>query len=298
MPKPITVLVAGATGLQGGAVARLLLDKGHRVRALTRNPQSLAAGVLHSLGADVLAGDLEDGISIERAARGADAFFLMATPMEKGADAELRAGRWSAWAAKEAGVKHLVYSSIAGIDWVTGVPIIDSKRKIELYIQELGVPFTVLAPTFFMENLLGPMLIQGLRRGTLALPLPRTRKLQMIAVADMAAFVRLVLERPSEFGGKRIEIASDELTGPEIAAVLCHATRSPIGFDQESLSSAREQSEDYARMWEWIDRGGFDVDVAALQRKHPEVAWHSLADWAREQDFSALDVAAAEQPTA
>lgn len=298
MPKPITVLVAGATGQQGGAVARVLLDRGHRVRALTRRPSSIAAEELRLLGAEVLAGDLEDGISIERACRGAEAFFLMATPTETGPEAELRAGRWSAWAAKEAGVKHLVYSSIAGIDWVTGVTTVDSKRKIELYIQELGIPFTLVAPTFFMENLLGPMLIDGLRRGTLALPLPRARKLPLTAVADVASFVRTVLERPSEFQGRRVAIASDELTGPEIASVLSHATRSPIGFAQESLPNVREGSEGDARMWEWIDRAGFDVDVAGVQRECPEVGWHTLGAWAREQNFSGLDVASAEQPTA
>ncbi len=297
MPKPITVLVAGATGQQGGAVARLLLDKGHRVRALTRNPQSLAAEELRALGAEVLAADLEDGISVERAALGADAFFLMATPMEKGPEAELRAGRWSAWAAKEAGVKHLVYSSAAGIDWVTGVPVVDSKRQVELYIQELGVPFTIVAPVFFMENLLGPMFLEGLRRGTLSMPLPPTRKLQTIAVADIAAFVRTVIERPSEFAGKRIEIASDDLTGLEMASVLSHATRSPIGFARESLENIRAQNQDYARLWAWFDQVGFDVEIDSLQRDYLEVGWHTLSAWAREQNFTGLDVAAAEQPT-
>lgn len=271
MPKPITVLVAGATGQQGGAVARALLDRGHRVRALTRRPQSEAAEQLRLLGAEVLAGDLEDAISIGRACRGAEAFFLMATPTEQGPDAELRAGRWSAWAAKEAGVRHLVYSSIAGTDWVTGVPGVDGKRQIELYVQELGIPFTVVAPTFFMENLLGPTLVDGLRRGTLALPLPRSRKLPMTAVADLASFVGMAVERPTEFQGRRIAIASDELTGPEIASVLSHATRSPIGFAQEPLSAVREQGEGDARLWEWIDRAGFDVDAAEVQREYPEV---------------------------
>ena len=80
MPKPLTVPVAGATGLQGGAVARLLLDKGHHVRALTRKPGSAAATNLVSSGAEVWQGDLTDAESVQEAAKGADAFFLMATP--------------------------------------------------------------------------------------------------------------------------------------------------------------------------------------------------------------------------
>jgi uncharacterized protein YbjT (DUF2867 family) len=298
MPKPITVLVAGATGQQGGAVTRLLLEKGHRVRALTRKPQSIAAEDLRVLGAEVLAVDLEDGISVERAAQGADAFFLVTTPLEKGPEAELRAGRWSAWAAKEAGVKHLVYSSFAGIDWVSGVPIVDCKRQVELYIQELGIPYTILAPAFFMENLLGPMFLQGLRRGTLSMPIAQTRGLQMIAVSDIAGFARTVIERPSEFEGRRVELASDELSGPQIASVLSHATRSPIAFTRDSIANVRAQSEDHARLWEWLDRVGFDIEIESLQRECPEVGWHTLGTWALEQNFSGLDVAAAEQPTA
>jgi uncharacterized protein YbjT (DUF2867 family) len=298
MPKPITVLVAGATGQQGGAVTRLLLEKGHRVRALTRNPRSGAAEELRMLGAEVLAADLEDGISVERAARGTDAFFLVTTPLEKGPEAELHAGRWSAWAAKEAGVQHLVYSSIAGIDWVTGVPIVDCKRRVELYIQELGIPYTIVAPAFFMENLLGPLFLPNLRRGTVSMPLSQGRTLQMIAVSDIAGFARTVIERPSEFAGKRIEIASDELTGPQIASVLSHATRSPIAFAREPIADLRAQNEEIARLWEWLDGGGIDVEIESLQREHPEVGWHTLGAWAREQDFSGLDVMAAEQPTA
>ncbi len=297
MPKPITVLVAGATGNQGGAVARLLLDRGHEVRALTRKPQSMAAEELRSLGAEVFAGDLEDGVSIERAAEGADAFFLM-SPLDRGPEAELRGGRWAAWAAKDAGVKHLVYSSVAGTEWVTGIPTVDSKRRVELYIQELGIPFTIVAPVFFMDNLLGPMFLEGLSGGKLSMPLPPARKLQMIAVADIAAFVRMVLERPSEFQGKRIEIASDDLAGPEMANVLAHTTGSPIGFAQGSLAKLRAQNETMARLWEWFDRVGFDADIDALQRDYPEVGWHTLGGWAREQSWSGLDVAMPEQPTA
>ncbi len=297
MPKPITVLVAGASGHQGGAVARLLLDKGHQVRAFTRNPRSAAAEELRALGAEIFAGDLEDGVSVERAAEGADAFFLM-TPLERGSEAELRAGRWAVWAAKDAGVKHLVYSSIAGTEWFTGVPLVDTKRQIELYLQEAGLPFTIVAPVFFMENFFGPMFLQGLSTGKLSMPLPPARKLQMIAVADIAAFVRTVLERPSEFQGKRIEIASDSLTGPEMALVLAHATGSPIGFAQSSLAKLRAHNEDMASMWEWFDHAGFDADIDALQRDYPEVGWHTLGGWAREQSWSGLDVAMPEQPTA
>jgi uncharacterized protein YbjT (DUF2867 family) len=298
MPKPITVLVAGATGRQGGAVARLLLERGHRVHALTRRPGSQAAAALHVLGAEIFQADLDDEASVRAAAEGADAFFLVTTPFEEGAQAEVRQGRRAAEAAKKAGVKHLVYSSVASADRATGIPHFDGKREIEKHVEGLGVPCTILAPVFFMENFLAAASLDGLRAGTLSVPLPPSRPLQMIAVADIAAFARLALERPGELAGRRIDLASDVLTGPEIAKALSHATGSAIDYSAAPIDAVRARSEDLARMWEWLDGTGYAADVAALRREHPEVGWHDLGAWAREQDWSVLDVASPEQPTA
>jgi uncharacterized protein YbjT (DUF2867 family) len=298
MPKPITVLVAGATGRQGGAVARLLLEKGHRVRALTRRPGSQAAAGLHVLGADVVEGDLDDGAAVRRAADGADAFFLMTTPFQEGPVAEARQGRRAAEAARDAGVGHLVYSSVGGADRGTGIPFFDSKHEVESYLHELGLPFTVVAPTFFMENLFVPASLAALRAGVLSLPLSPGRKLQMVPLADIAAFVRVVLERPAAFRGARVELASDELTGPEAAAVLARVTGRAMEYRETPLEAVRVQSEGYFRMWEWLGRVGHDTDVGALRREHPDVGWHSFAEWARAQDWSALDVAHTERPSA
>lgn len=298
MPKPITVLVAGATGRQGGAVARLLLEKGHRVRALTRRPDSAEGRALAAAGAEIRAGDLADAASIERAARGADAFFLVATPFEAGVEAEVRQGRLAASAAGRAGVRHLVYSSVAGADRRTGIPHFDSKAEIEQHVRQLGLASTIVAPVFFMENFLGPAFVDGLRTGVLAAPLPPGRSLQMVAVPDIAGFVRLVLERPSEFAGQRVELASDEVTMPQAARILSQVTRSEIAYAFTPLATVRQHSEDLARMWDWFERVGYGCDLAALRAAYPEVGWHDLRAWAREQDWSVLDAAGAEQPTA
>ncbi len=298
MPKPITIAVAGATGKQGGAVARMLLHRGHQVRALTRRPDSKAAADLQALGADICEADLDDNAAVQRATEGADAFFLMATPYEAGVEAEVRQARTAAKAAKEAGVKHLVYSSVASADQDTGVPHFDSKRNVEVYIRKLGIPCTIVGPVFFMENLLGPMFIHGLRAGTLSMPLPPSRPLQVVAVEDIAGFVRVVLERPGEFQGKRIDIASDSLTGPEMAKALSQVNGWDISYAEASLDPVRTESTDLARMWEWFDQVGYSVDLDALVRSYPDVGWHDFRRWAREQDWSVLDVAGLEQPTA
>jgi uncharacterized protein YbjT (DUF2867 family) len=298
MPRPITVLVTGATGRQGGAVARLLLSRGHTVRALTRRPGSSAAGILRELGAEIAAGDLADAASMRAAADGADALFLVATPFEAGPAGEARQGRAAAGAAVAAGVKHVVYSSVASADRATGVPHFESKREIEEHLVRLGAPWTVVAPVFFMENLLSPGAVDGLARGTLAWPLPPPRTLQLVAVDDLASVARLALERPGEYQGKRIEVASDALNGPEVAAILSRVTGSGIDYVQAPLAAVKARSEDLGRMWEWLDQVGYACDLEALRRAHPEVGWHNLPRWAREQDWSVIDVATAEQPTA
>ena len=298
MPKPITVAVAGATGKQGGAVARMLLHRGHRVRALTRRPNSEAGAALQALGADLYEADLDDNAAVQRATEGADAFFLMATPYEAGVEAEVRQARTAAKAAKEAGIKHLVYSSVASADQDTGIPHFDSKRQVEVYIQKLDIPYTIVGPVFFMENLLGPMFIEGLRAGTLSMPLSPSRPLQVVAAEDIAGFVRLVLERPGEFQGKRIDIASDSLTGPEMAKALSQASGTDISYAEASLDPLRKRSTDLARMWEWFDQVGYTVELDALARSYPDVGWHNFRQWTRAQAWSVLDVAGPAQPSA
>ncbi len=298
MPKPITVAVAGATGKQGGALARKLLSHGHLVRALTRHPSSQAASNLRALGAEVHEADLDDYEEVRHATEGADAFFLMATPYEAGVDAEVRQARQGAKAAKESGVKHLVYSSVASADQHTRIAHFDSKAEVEEYILKLGIPYTIVGPVFFMENLLGPMSMSALRAGTLSMPLPANRPLQVVAVEDIAGFTCLVMERAGEFQAKRIDIASDSLTGREMAAVIAGASGRDISFEEAPLDAVRAQSKDLGRMWEWFDQVGYGVDIDSLVRSYPDVGWRDFRRWAREQDWRVLDVAGPEQPTA
>lgn len=131
MSSSLTVLVTGATGNQGGAVARKLLERGHRVRAFTRSGRSPAAHDLERLGAEIATGNLEDRAALAAAAEGADAVFAMATPFEAGPDAEVRQGANIFAAAEQVGVRHLVYSSVASAREETGIPHFESKAKLE-----------------------------------------------------------------------------------------------------------------------------------------------------------------------
>ena len=146
------VLVTGATGKQGGAVARLLLDHGHAVRALTRKPEAPAARALADKGAELVTGDLTDRAAMDSAVRGVDAVFAMGTPYG-GTETETKQGVTAADAAKAAGA-FLVYTSVANADKKTGIPHFDSKLAVEKHLRTIGAEATIIAPVYFMENLL------------------------------------------------------------------------------------------------------------------------------------------------
>ena len=274
------ILVTGATGQQGGSLARLLLQKKHKVYALTRNTQSSAAQDLSNKGANVVRGDLDDSDSLERAVKDVQSIFLMGTPFEDGTEGEIRRGKLMADIAKENKVEHLVYSSVANADKNTGIPHFESKYKIEQHIKSLRIPYTIIGPTFFMENLLGP----GLEQGQLALPLSPSSILQQSALENIAEFSALVLEHRNSFLGKRIDIASDEVTGEQAAKILSNELGYRIRYVHVPLEQVRQANEDMARMYEWYERVGTGIDIASLHQKYPEVNWITFKDWAKSQN--------------
>lgn len=289
MSESLKVLVVGATGQQGGAVARELLSRGHEVRALTRSPSSPAAVALEEAGAEVVDGDLENPSSCASAARDVDAIFTMATPFEAGPEAEVRQGVNMLAAAKAEGVQHLVYSSVASADQSTGIPHFDSKFEIEQKIRSSGVPHTIVAPVYFMENLFTPWMLPGLQEGKLAIALPSSRVLQQIAIEDLAGFVVRALESRDRFLGKRIDIAGDQVTGDEAAEIISRASGREIEYVEIPPEQRSAMGEDVARMLDWFDETGYSVDIEALRRAYPELAWHAYEEWAKAQDWSALE---------
>src|SRR2546425_4494803 len=123
------VLVTGATGQQGGAVARQLLSRGHKVRALTRKPQGEAAKALAASGAEVVPGDLDDVGSLEKALRGAWGVFSVQNTWEAGVEGEERQGKRRAELARKAGVGHFVDTSGGSAHRRSGLPHCDNKAR-------------------------------------------------------------------------------------------------------------------------------------------------------------------------
>lgn len=279
------VLVCGATGSQGGAVADELLKAEHRIRIMTRRPDSEAARALAARGAEVVKADLDDEASLRTALDGAWGTFAVQNTWEAGVEGEEEQGKRFARVAREQGVHHYVYTSVASAHRNTGIPHFDNKFRVEETVRSLDFPsHAILRPVFFMENLTGPDFRRGVAEGRLALALPPEKRLQMIAVRDIGRYGRLAFERHEELAGRGIDIAGDELSGPEMADTLSEVTGRRIEFEHTPMEQVRAFSEEYAVMFEWFDRVGYDVDIAGNQRAWgirptPFREWAAGVDW-------------------
>jgi len=240
---------------------------------------------LANAGATLVAASLEDTAAIMKALEGATSLFAMTTPFG-GTDAETRQGIAATDAAKAAGV-HLVFTSVGSANRQTGIPHFDSKYEVEKHIAKIGVRATILAPVAFMENLY--FIREQLAKGIYASALPATRSLAQVAVADIGAVAVRVLEDAGRFTGKRFDLASDELTGNDVVAILSRVAGRPFAYYQVPLDVIRQRmGEDAVRMYEWFDRVGFAVDRVALRREFPDVAFHDFESWAKTRDWNAL----------
>jgi len=208
--RPGTILVAGATGNQGGAALRHLLANGWKVRALTRNPDSKSAQELRDLGAELVHGDFDDRASLKQALDGIYGVFMPSfqVNMRVTPEIEIKYGIALLEAAKDAGVRHFVYTSEIGADKNTDIPYLESKRQIESHIRELGLPATIVRHAFFVDWLVSSMrsiLWCGLEKG-----LKQNQTIQVISLDDLGAFAAFIFNDSKQFIGREIEIAGDE----------------------------------------------------------------------------------------
>ncbi|WEV26647.1 NmrA/HSCARG family protein [Streptomyces sp. 71268] len=260
MTDAFTVLVTGATGNQGGATARALLARGRTVRALVRDPDKPAALALRKLGAELVRGDLNDPGSLRAAMAGVDGVFSV-QPLAYEPETlatEVRQGKAVADAAREAGVAHLVYSSVGGAERHTGIGHFETKAEIERYILALGLPATILRPVFFMDNLLRYADAQGER--VLELPVRPERPMQMIASEDVARFADAAFADPVRYLGRQLEIAADQLTFTQVAQVYERVTGTPTRLVPLPIEE---------RMFAWFAEDGYRADIPSLRELQP-----------------------------
>ena len=288
MSSKRTVLVIGATGAQGGSVVDALLINGQNVIAAARDPNSASAQSLNNRGVTVRKADYSDQNSMRDAAKGADAAFIVTTPFEAGADAEAAQGIKMVDAMRDAGVGHIVFSSVGDADKATGIPHFDSKYKVEQYLAASGVPYSIVAPVYFMENMTAPYALPELAKGNIAAAMPADRLLQQVAVKNIGDFAAALIERRETVFGKRYNIAGDELALADAAKKASLSMGREIAAQSYPVEGLKAQSEDMGLMFEWFDATGYTADISKLKSEFPEVNWLSFSDWLSLQDWSGL----------
>jgi uncharacterized protein YbjT (DUF2867 family) len=265
-----TVLVTGATGNQGGATARHLLADGWRVRALVRDETAAAATGLAIAGAELVRGDLDDRASLDAAVRGAYGVYSV----QSANDNEISQGKNIADAAKAAGVQHLVYSSVGGVESQNrfyveqGWGPID-KWQIERHIQELGISATILRPAGFMEDFTNPT--RFFQNGSLNVPWHDDLVMQLIAIDDIGAFAALAFADPDTYVDRAVEIAGDRLTAPRIAAALGRAAGRPVSHARIPLDVLWDHAPEVAKVMTWANETYYAVDPAPVRAAFPGV---------------------------
>jgi uncharacterized protein YbjT (DUF2867 family) len=254
---------------------------------MTRHPESPAGRELAKLGAQVVAGDLDDAASLERALAGAWGVFGVQNTWEAGVEREEEQGHRLAKLARKAGVQHYVYASVASAQRRTGIPHFENKWRIEDTVRGLGFPsHVILRPVFFMENFLLPSFLGPIQQGQLAVALEPKTVLQMIAVRDIGRYGLQAFEKHAQLNRREIDMAGDQLTMPQAAEVLGRAVGHALKFVRVPIAEIRKFSEDYAIMLEWFDRVGYDVDIPKTAaefgiRPTTLAEWAPTASWAQ-----------------
>ncbi len=263
-PNAIT-LVTGATGQQGGAVARALLAAGHTVRALTRD--FARAEALVAAGAQVVVGDMTDPQQMRRAFQGVESAFLMGTPYAAGPEAEWQQLTSCIDAARDANVQHVVYSSVQRAEGLSNVPHYAQKHRAEQYLRASGLSWTILRPVFFMDNFGADALAGNLLAGRLHAPMPPHVATQLVAVDDIGRAAAAVLAAPEKWAGKTLDLAGDALTWEEIAHVIGAAIGRNVDFYPLPPEwVAESMGADYAAYYDWLWKDGFTAEIATMEQ--------------------------------
>ncbi|NXH01734.1 NMRL1 protein, partial [Loxia leucoptera] len=283
------IVVFGATGAQGGSVARALLDDGSfKVRAVTRSPRKKEAAELRRRGAEVVKADQDDEASLERALAGAYGAFIVTNFWEHcSKEKEIEQGRRLAELSKHQGLHHVVFSGLENVHQLTGgrleVPHFDGKGVVEEHFQKIGVPTTIIRLPFYFENFLSIFKPQKAPEGgdTFVLELPMgDTPMDGMAVEDLGPIVLCLLKSPGEYIGQVIGLSTGKLTEAEYAAILSQQTGktvtaskiSPEEYEKQDFPGAKE----LAAMFRFYALKP-DRNVALTMKLNPKA--HTFQQW-------------------
>ena len=285
------IAVIGATGQQGGAVLRALQAQGQfKVRALTRNPAKH-----RKLADEVVAADLDRPETLKAAFEGAYGVFLVTNFWEEGTD-ELKQGTAAVRAAKDAGVKHFIWSTLPDVEAISGgrfdVPHFTGKAKIDRIVQSAGfVNHTFVIAPFFYQNLVGVLAPQKQADGSLgwALPIdPAVRSIHMGDINELGNIVAGAFVHPDQAGnGEYLPLVGDFMSFNEIVDTLNRQghrfsfKQAPKDVFATSFPGAAEVAETFKYFQAHTYLGSNSYDQIALANKTAGGQATKFATWAR-----------------
>jgi uncharacterized protein YbjT (DUF2867 family) len=302
------ITVFGATGAQGGGLVRSILkdkDGEFAVRAVTRDVNSEKAKQLAALGAEVVAGDVDDTASVEKAVEGAyGAYFVTFFWDHYSPEKEIAQAKTFVNAAKKAGLKHAIWSTLEDVrEFVPlhddkmptlkdkyKVPHFDAKGEADKFFIEAGVPTTFLYPSFYWDNFIyfgaGPK--KG-ADGKLQLTLPiGDSKMGGIGAEDIGKCAYGIFKKGKEYIGKKVGVAGGQLTGEEMAAELSKALGQPVSYNKIPASVYRSfgfpGADELGNMFQFYDEFESHVnllrEVNRTKQLNPEL--QSFPQWLKE----------------
>jgi uncharacterized protein YbjT (DUF2867 family) len=268
----MTFVVLGATGQQGGAVARALLQRGQPVRALTRKPNSSTAQALAELGAKVVYSDLDQPETLKPAFSGAKGVFSVQDYYAPGVGlvGEIRQGRAVIAEAKQAGVRHIVQSTMGDGRQPGGPPHFLSKAVLEQDLRASGLNWTLLGTVWFMDNLLNPAMHPRLMFPVLSGSLKPDTPFQMLALRDLGWMAAEALTNPAAWSGRKINIAGDTMTVGEMKAAYREVTGSCPKAWHIPAALFRRLVPEFATQLRWHNEIGFAFDHRAFCAINPQ----------------------------
>ena len=253
------IAVFGATGAQGGGLVRSILrdpEGGFAARVITRHPDGGKAKEFAKMGAEVMAADIDNPDSVNKALAGANgAYFVTFFWAHFSPEKEMQEAQKMAEAARDAGLKHVIWSTLEDTrKWSPlsdpTIPVLNAKYKVphfdgkgesDHYFSDLGVPTTFLLTSFYWDNFIsfgmGP---QKGPDGKLAITFPiGDKKLPGIAAEDIGKCAYGIFKRGNEFIGKTVGIAGENLTGAEMAAGFSELLGQEVRYNSISPEAYR-----------------------------------------------------------
>jgi uncharacterized protein YbjT (DUF2867 family) len=273
-PTGKTILVSGATGQQGGKVAARLLADGWTVRAMARRRDDPRNRPLREAGAQIVVADMDDPEALKAAMADVYGVFSVQRGVwTKGAEAgytfedELRLGCNMIEAATAADVDFFIYSSVIGAGDPCGVRANEIKEEIENTLARSGLEYAIFRPVSYMDNFIAGNGFEGLRWRS---PYAADKKVQLIALDDIAEFVAHAFANPAKYQGQALRLAGDEIMPEKACELLAEYTGLAIQFDPMPMDVLRQAEPELAIALDAMNSGCITpAEINDLRKLHP-----------------------------